>query len=138
MLDDIAPGVAAELVAARVRLAFPLAVLLPRMAGAVVPVAVELDCEFLYRPPTVDEVAAGLAVDGWRRQVVFAQKLDERLFELAEDAVGVAPEDLAELRGVFRVASPLEDLLDLVWRRAVQDVRLMHSPSELLGGNNRG
>jgi hypothetical protein len=43
LLVDVAPGVAAEFVAAGAGLAFAAAVLLPGVAGVVVAVAVELD-----------------------------------------------------------------------------------------------
>ena len=62
VLEDVAVGVAAELVAPSARLAFAAAVLLPRVAGAVVAVAVELDGEPVCGPAAVDATSAGGAV----------------------------------------------------------------------------
>src|SRR4051794_26908863 len=56
-LRDIAPRVAAELVAARVGLALALAVPLPRVARVVEAVAVELDSQPVVRPAAVDVAA---------------------------------------------------------------------------------
>ena len=60
---DVAVGVAPEVVAAGVRFALAAPVLLPRVTGAVVAVAVELDGQATLRPAAVDAAAAGDA--GW-------------------------------------------------------------------------
>jgi len=62
VLEHVAVGVAAELVATRACFALAAAVLLPRVAGAVVPVTVELDRELVVGPAEVDPPSAGDAV----------------------------------------------------------------------------
>ena len=58
ILEDVAVGVAAELVAARSRLALPAAILLPGVARAVEAVAVDLDRDAVLGPAAVDAAAA--------------------------------------------------------------------------------
>src|SRR3954453_3017913 len=58
IVEDVAPGEAAEVVTAGARLPLSLAVLLPRMPARVVAVAVEPDGQPAARPATVDETAA--------------------------------------------------------------------------------
>jgi hypothetical protein len=62
LLEDVAVGVAAEVVASRVRLTLTPAVPFPGVAGAVVAVAIELDGEAVCGPAAVDAAGAGLAV----------------------------------------------------------------------------
>src|SRR5215211_3893291 len=68
LFEDVAPGVAAELVAAGAGLAFAAAVLLPGVAGVVVAVAVELDGQPVVGPAAVDVAAAGRAVGLGQRE----------------------------------------------------------------------
>ncbi len=62
VLDDVAPRVAAELVAAGECFAFAAAIGLPGVAGPVVAVAVELDGKALPRPAAVDSAASRGAI----------------------------------------------------------------------------
>ena len=59
MLEDIAVGVAAELVTVRASFAFATAVLLPCVAGVVIAEAVELYCQSLLGPAAVHVAPAG-------------------------------------------------------------------------------
>ena len=62
VLEDVAVGVAAELVASGSGLALATAVLLPGVTGVVVAVAVELDRQAVLGPAAVDAPSARRAV----------------------------------------------------------------------------
>ena len=70
LVEDVGPGVAAELVASLVGFAVAAAVLFPGVAAVVVAVGVEFDGELVGGPAAVDVVGAGLGVRFWQRQVV--------------------------------------------------------------------
>src|SRR5688572_25175520 len=96
-LHDVTVREAAEVVAAGVRLAFAAAVLLPGVAGGVIPVAIEFHGEPMLRPPAVDAAAGGEAVADRERQSVLAKQLEKATLELAERDVGVTAKDAAQL-----------------------------------------
>src|SRR5215218_4262535 len=98
LLEDVAPGVAAELVAAGVGLALAAPVLLPGIAGVVVGVAVELDREPVRRPAAVHPPAPGGAVGLGEREAGVAKKLQEPLLEPAQAHLRITAHDATQLR----------------------------------------
>ena len=73
MVEDVAIGVAAELVAARVCFPLATAVLLPGVARLVIAIAVELDSQPLLGPAAVHPSPARRAVGLREGQVGFAK-----------------------------------------------------------------
>src|SRR5436305_1898933 len=71
VLADVVPGVATELVASPVSLAFAATVSLPCMSAVVEAVAVQLHGERVLRPAAVDIAATGFAVRLRQRQALF-------------------------------------------------------------------
>ncbi len=67
-LEDVAVGVAAEVVPTRSGLALATPILLPRVPGVVELVAVELDGQAVVWPAAVDTAAAGWFVGDRKRQ----------------------------------------------------------------------
>jgi hypothetical protein len=94
-LEDVAPGVAAELVASGTGLALAATVLLPRVAGVVVLVAVELDGKAVLGPAAVHPPPPGGTVRPGERETSLAQPCQEASFESAEGDANLSAEDLA-------------------------------------------
>jgi hypothetical protein len=94
MLADVP---AAELVAAGPGLPFPVPVELPRVAGGVVAVAVELDGEAMGGPAAVDAAAVGRAIRFGEAQAHLAQEGEEAALEGREGDADIAMEDAAEV-----------------------------------------
>src|SRR5439155_7116316 len=109
VVEHVVAGVAAEVVAPRVRLALAPAILLPGVAGVVVGVAVELDGQAELRPAAVDAALAGDAVGVRERQAVLAEQLEEAVLEVAQGHAGVTEEDGAELCRAGGVRAALQD-----------------------------
>src|SRR3954468_2926996 len=129
MLDHVAPGVAAELVAAGGCLAFALAVELPGVSGRVVAVRIELDGQLVVRPTTVDKATAGQTIRDRQRQPRGSGQLDECAFEMAERLALVAVEDLAERPRALAFRSPCEHSVDTFRRRPMLDRCLVDGAS---------
>ena len=89
----VAERVAAERIAPRVRLTLPASILLPRVAGPVVAVAVELVGEVVLRPAAVHPPPADRPVGLRERQAGFCQALEESSLEGAEGHANIAIED---------------------------------------------
>ena len=134
MLEDIAVGVATELVAAGVGLALAAAILFPGMAGVVELVAVELDGESLLGPAAVHAATAGRAVGFREREPFLAQQPKESLLELAEGDADVSAEDVAQLAGARGVGPSGEHGFDLRGRGAEADPGLVAGPREGIEG----
>ena len=133
MFEDVAPGVAAEFVAAGPGFALTAAVLLPGVAGVVVAIAVELDGQPMLGPPAVDTVRAGRAVGARQHPPQLAQMLEEPRFQLAERDMHVAAHDGAELRRARAVRPAREDGVDHRRCRAVTHAHLVARARELAG-----
>ena len=138
VLEDVAVGVAAELVAACARLSLATAVLLPRVAGMVVAIAVELHGQSLLGPAAVDPASAGGAVRLGQGKSVRSQQVEEAPLQRAEGDVRVAAENAAKRPSPARVRSAREDTLDLRRRRAVQHPRLVARARELVRRQDGG
>src|SRR4051794_1132951 len=128
--EHVAVRVAAELVAARVCLPLPPAVLLPRAAGVVEAVAVELDGQAVLGPSAVDAPTARNAIHDRQGQPVSAQQLEEAALQLAERDARLAAHDRAELPGARGVRP--QHGVDLPRRGAVADPGLVAGAGEVV------
>src|SRR5256885_11858245 len=93
------PCVGAERVLAGVRLTLSAVVLFPGVPRVVERVTEELDGQVVLRPAAVDSPSTRRAVGLGERKVGFLEALDEAAFKLAEEDLGIAEEDGAELDG---------------------------------------
>src|SRR4051812_35960861 len=82
MLEDVAPGVAAVLVAPSVGLALAPAVLLPGVARGVVAVGIEFHRQAVLGPAAVDAFAPRGAVGYGQGQARCAEPLEKPLLQL--------------------------------------------------------
>src|SRR5215207_9760936 len=117
ILVHVAPGVASELVPACPSLALALVILLPRMAGVVVAVAVELDREPVVGPATIDVPAVDAAVCLGQGKAGLSKAGNEGGLELAEAHGLVPPDDATQLPRPRPVVAACEHRLDLIWSR---------------------
>src|SRR6266511_533577 len=132
ILEDVAVGVAAKLVAAGARLALTAAVLLPGVARVVVAVAVQLDRQPPLGPAAVHPPPTGGAVGLRKCEAGLPHQLQEPLLELAQDDARLAAQDPAQLGRARAVRPPREDGLDLGRRGAVEDAGLVAGARELV------
>lgn len=90
MLEDIAIGVTAELIAAGVCFSLATAILLPGVARLVVAIAVELDRQSLLRPAAVHPSPAGGTIRLRQHEAGLSQELQEALLQLAQGYANLA------------------------------------------------
>jgi hypothetical protein len=118
------------------RLAFPFAVLLPRVPRVVEAVAVDLDGRAVLGPAAVDALGAGGAVGDGEREAGLLEPAEEALPELGEGDGDVAVQDGGEVCGALRLA--FGDRHDLRGRGPVANPGLVAGPSEVIEGEVGG
>src|SRR4051812_1376669 len=138
VLEDIAPRVAAELVAPSARVALAPAILLPRVTRVVEAVAVELHREPPLGPPAVDVVRTRGAVRLREGQRVLPQQGQEPPLERAERDARVAADHEAELRHAGCSRTTLEGRREVSGRRPEANAGLVAGPREIGEGKLSG
>jgi hypothetical protein len=137
MLEDVAIGETTEVVSARPGLALPVAVLLPRVAGPVVAVSVQLHREPEGRPPTVHAVAADGAIRLRQHKTVIPKEVEDAAFELAERDTALSVQDRPKAFRSSSVRPASERGFDRFRRRPVADAGFVECAGEIAERQNR-